>query len=80
MDEMNARVAKATKLFLALEEAGADLEYVRGMGDTEWSLATGAAKVHPPSDMTRAMVVQMFFTRDKFKQPEDPFAGFPRMA
>lgn len=78
MDVTSARTAKATKLFITLEEAGADLAYVKGMGDREWALATGAAQVNPPSDATRAAVVQMFETRERFHQPEDPFEGFPR--
>lgn len=78
MDETVARTAKATKLFLTLEEAGADATYVKNMGDREWALATGAAQVNYPSDVTRSMVVRMFETKERFKPPEDPFQGFPR--
>jgi hypothetical protein len=57
--EILARREKAEKLYLALARAGAELEQLPLMGDSEWAQAARAAGCHVPSVATRKLVVTL---------------------
>lgn len=71
--EDRRRALKASALVAVLHHARATAAILRHLDDDGWHTAAHAARVHPPSPATRALVARWFTEREQ--SASDPFVG-----